>query len=69
MILESGINGLETYKQILRIVPLQKAIILSGFSENDDVKNTIRLGAGGLVNKPYTSEQLASAVYTELKTS
>ncbi|BHH82480.1 hybrid sensor histidine kinase/response regulator [Desulforhopalus sp. 52FAK] len=68
MILESGINGLETYKRIISIAPQQKAIILSGFSESDDVKNTIRLGASGLVNKPYTSEQLASAVYTEITT-
>lgn len=66
MIMESGMNGLETYKEIFHSHPGQKALILSGFSESDDVKNTIRLGASGLVNKPYTREQLARKVYEVL---
>lgn len=66
MILESEMNGLETFEELIRICPNQKAIILSGFSESDDVKNTIRIGAGGLVNKPYTREQLATSVFNEL---
>ena len=67
MILESKMNGLETYEELIKICPDQKAIILSGFSESDDVKNTIRMGAGGLINKPYTKEQLARAVFNELE--
>lgn len=67
MIMESGMNGLATYEEIIKIYPKQKAVILSGFSESDDVKKTIEKGAGGLINKPYTKEQLARAVYNELK--
>lgn len=67
MIMESGMNGLETYKEIKKISPSQRAVIISGFSESEDVKNTIQLGAGGLVNKPYTKEQLARAVLEELR--
>ncbi len=66
MILESEMNGLETYEELIKIYPDQKAIILSGFSESEDVKNTIHMGAGGLVNKPYTREQLARSVFNEL---
>lgn len=66
MVLGSGMSGLSTYEEILRARPDQKAIIVSGFSENDDVRKTIRMGAGGLVNKPYTFEQLGRAVFNEL---
>jgi len=66
MIMETGMNGLQTYTELIQIRPDQKAIILSGFSESDDVKKTMLLGAGGLINKPYTMEQLGRAVYKEL---
>jgi len=62
MLMDPGINGLETYKQILQISPNQKAVISSGFSENDDVESTIELGAGAFVKKPFTKEQLCLAV-------
>ena len=38
MIMDPGIDGLETYEQILKTHPDQKAIILSGYSENERVK-------------------------------
>lgn len=66
MVLESGMNGLHIYEEIIRMYPDQKAIIMSGFSESDDVRNTMLLGAGGLVKKPYTKEELAKAVFAEL---
>lgn len=69
MILESGMSGRETYEVLIQQHPDLKAIILSGFSESADVKETIRMGAGGLVNKPYTREQLARAVFNELDQS
>ena len=66
MIMEPGINGLETYKRILELHPNQKAIIASGFSETDHVKETLRLGAGTYVKKPYTFEKIGRAVRDEL---
>ena len=66
MIMEPGINGRQTYEKIIQYQPRQKAVIVSGFSESDDVKATIQLGAGCLINKPYTMEQLGQAVYKEL---
>ena len=66
MIMDPGIDGLETYKKILDLHPKQKAIITSGFSETDRVEEAQRLGAGAYVKKPYTLEKLGLAVRAEL---
>ncbi len=66
MIMDPGINGKETYARILELYPGQKAIIASGFSESDDVKETIKMGAGHYIKKPYTMAQLGNAVKSEL---
>ena len=66
MIMDPGIDGLETYKRILEINPEQKAIIVSGFSETKRVKEAQRLGAGSYVKKPYILEKIGLAVRTEL---
>ncbi len=52
MIMDPGIDGPETYRQILELHPGQKAIIASGFSETNRVKETQRLGAGAYVLSP-----------------
>jgi two-component system, cell cycle sensor histidine kinase and response regulator CckA len=67
MIMDPGISGHETYKQIIQIHPAQKAIIVSGFSETDDVKDTQMLGAGKYIKKPLTIERLGIAVKEELE--
>jgi signal transduction histidine kinase/CheY-like chemotaxis protein len=56
MIMHPGIDGFETYKQLIARHPDQKAIIASGFSETDRVKKAQHLGAGRYVKKPYTME-------------
>jgi len=66
MIMEPGIDGLDTYRRILEINPDQKALIVSGFSQTDRVKQAIKLGAGGYIRKPYALKELARAVRTEL---
>ena len=66
MIMEPGMDGLDTYKSILKINPGQKVIIVSGFSESDRVKEAKRLGAGAYVRKPYIREKLGMAVKIEL---
>ena len=67
MLMPPGINGLQTYKQILTIHPKQKAIIASGFSESDDVQQVLKLGATDFIKKPYVMEQLGQVVYTALQ--
>jgi CheY-like chemotaxis protein len=66
MIMEPGIDGLDTYKKILEINPDQKAIITSGYSETDRVKEAQRLGARSYVKKPYLLEKIGRVVKTEL---
>ncbi len=66
MIMDPGIDGLETYKKILKLHPGQKAIIASGYSETNHVKEAQRMGAGAYIKKPYTIEQLGEAAYKEL---
>jgi PAS domain S-box-containing protein len=67
MIMDQGINGRETYEQIIKIHPNQKAIIASGFAETDDVKEAQKLGAGQYIKKPLTLEKIGIAVRDELK--
>ncbi len=66
MIMAPGMNGRETYGEILKIHPGQKAVICSGFSRNEEVKKAQALGAGVFVKKPYTLSQLGRAVQQEL---
>lgn len=67
MIMDPGIDGLETYERILTLKPNQKAIIASGFSETQRVKEAQRLGAGSYVKKPYTLEKIGVAVKEALE--
>lgn len=67
MIMEPGINGRETYEQIIKIHPNQKAIIVSGFAETDEVREAQRLGAGQFIKKPVTIERIGLAVKEELE--
>ena len=67
MIMEPGMDGLETYRSILEISPQQKAVIASGFSETELVTEAQRLGAGSYVRKPYTLEKIGVAVKNELE--
>jgi len=67
MIMEPGIDGLETYREILRIHPGQKSIIASGYSESVRVKEALELGAGTYVKKPYLLEKIGRAIRAELE--
>ena len=66
MIMDPGINGCETYKRILKIHPKQKAVIVSGFAQTDEVKKAQKLGAGQYIMKPVTLEKIGFAVKGEL---
>ena len=66
MIMDPGMDGLDTYKKVLEIHPQQKAIIVSGFSESDRVITAQALGAGAYIRKPYVIEKLGLAVKNEL---
>jgi CheY-like chemotaxis protein len=67
MIMDPGINGRETYEKIKKFHPKQKAIIVSGFAETNEVKKAQKLGAGQYIKKPFTLEKIGIAVRDELK--
>ncbi|MDQ1238160.1 MAG: Histidine kinase [Thermodesulfobacteriota bacterium] len=66
MVMPRGLNGRETYEEIIKICPGQKAIIASGFAKTEEVEKAQSLGAGRYIKKPYTLQNLAAAVKEEL---
>jgi two-component system cell cycle sensor histidine kinase/response regulator CckA len=66
MIMTPGMDGLDTYRAVLERFPGQRAIIASGYSESERVREAQRLGAGEYVRKPYTLMSLARAVRSAL---
>jgi PAS domain S-box-containing protein len=62
MIMDPGIDGLETYRRILEINPGQKGIITSGFSETKRVRAAEALGISSYLKKPFTIRGLAEAL-------
>ncbi len=66
MIMEPGMDGLDTYRHMIRRHPGQKALIVTGYSETDRVKTAQSLGAGQCLRKPYTFAELAQAIREEL---
>lgn len=67
MLMEPGINGRQTYERIIATHPGQKAIVVSGYSESDDIKQLEKLGVLGLLKKPYTMEEIGKTVQQALR--
>lgn len=66
MMMDPGIDGMETYRRILEINPGQKTIIVSGFSETELVRKAQEMGAGAFVRKPYIQEKIGLNIRKEL---
>jgi signal transduction histidine kinase len=62
MIMDPGADGLDTYRAVKSLVPMQKAVIASGFAETERVREALKLGVGAYVRKPYTIERLGAAI-------
>ena len=69
MIMGTGLDGLDTYRQALARNPGQKAIIVSGYAATDRVQTAMQLGVRRFVKKPYTLQRLAEAVWEALQPS
>ncbi len=57
-----GIDGTETYRQILEFNPTQKAVILSGFAMSPRMQEALRLGAETFISKPISPNALITTV-------
>jgi CheY-like chemotaxis protein len=66
MMLGDGLDGLETYRKILKLHPGQKAIIASSHSESQRVKKAQQLGVGAFIKKPYSLKDIGAAVRYEI---
>ncbi|GEM_PF-831725 len=62
MIMDGDFDGLDTYREMIKIRPGQKAIITSGYAETDRVKAAEKLGVGKYIRKPYTLQKLGRAI-------
>jgi PAS domain S-box-containing protein len=62
MIMEPGIDGLETCKRIFAVLPHATVLIASGYAESHMVTQTLALGARKYIKKPYSIATLGSAV-------
>ena len=69
MIMAPGIDGLEAYQKISEINPGQKAIIASGYSKTERVKEIQKLGVKQYIRKPYTLAKIGAAIKKELGSS
>lgn len=66
MIMEGGIDGLETYRRIKKLKPDQKVIILSGYAESERIEAARQLGIETFLKKPCSLETLGTALHNIL---
>ncbi len=62
MILEHDMDGLDTYREIIKIKPEQKTIIVSGYSESERMKEAEVLGVKGFIQKPYKLNEIGLTI-------
>jgi CheY-like chemotaxis protein len=62
MIIGPNFDGLDTYREILKINPNQACIIVSGYAETERVQEMLQLGAGPYVKKPFSIDTIGKAL-------
>ena len=68
MVMDPGLDGCQTYAEILKREPRQRAIIVSGYAAAEQQQKALSMGAGDYLVKPYTVAQLSAAVHRVLRT-
>jgi DNA-binding NtrC family response regulator len=66
MVMDPGMDGLETYKEIIKIRPGQKTIIATGHPDSARVKTAQSLGAGPCMAKPLSIDGLKQLLKEQL---
>lgn len=62
MIMDPGINGLATYREIQKQNPSQKVVIASGYSEGEDLQKVLEAGVDAFIKKPYNLITIAQPI-------
>jgi DNA-binding NarL/FixJ family response regulator len=55
-------GGRKCFKELLKINPKVKVLIVSGYTSATTEKEAFELGAGGFVKKPYDPTQLLQTI-------
>ena len=66
MMMGDGLNGRETYEQILTIYPDQKAIVISGYATIEEIGKVRDLGVSKFIEKPITISKIGLAIRQSL---
>ena len=66
MIMENGYDGLDTFEAIRKLRPLQRAIIVTGYSETNRVKKACELGVLRCIRKPYSLDSIGKVLKSVL---
>ncbi|MBU1170901.1 MAG: PAS domain S-box protein [Proteobacteria bacterium] len=67
MVMEPGMSGRETYEKIIELNPSQKVIITTGYADTKEVRIAQEKGAGEMLKKPYTMEELGTVLSRQLR--
>lgn len=62
MIMPNGMDGAQTFKEIIKSKPSQKALMISGYTDSTRVHNARELGIGGFIGKPLNVRKIGKAI-------
>ena len=65
MIMEPGMDGLETYRNMRKTGADLRVLIVSGYCEHARMEQAFALGVRGFIKKPYTVQEIALKVKNE----
>jgi DNA-binding NtrC family response regulator len=57
-----GITGIDVFKQIQKTDPKLLVVMMTGYSEDELIKEVFELGAYGIIYKPFDMEEILSVV-------
>jgi len=57
-----GLNGLQTLREIKKVNPSAKVVIVSAISQKDAVKEALQSGAEEYITKPFSQENILKIV-------
>lgn len=66
MVMDPGMDGLDTFRRISKIRPNQKVIIASGYSKSERIQIALDSGVLACLKKPYLLEEIGSSVRAAL---
>ena len=55
-------DGLETLRQILKLNPAARVVMVTALGMEDYIKQAMELGASGFIIKPFAPEQVQAVV-------